>query len=347
VSGAADTAAPLFQIRDLRVRFPTREGDIHAVNGVSLDVGAGETLGVVGESGSGKSVTFMTAMGLIDRRSARISGEVLFRGRDLLAATPRELRELRGRRVAMVFQDPMTALHPMFRIGDQIAETIRAHGDVGRREAGRLAVDALARVGIPAPDQRARQYVHELSGGMRQRAMIAMALCLDPEVLIADEPTTALDVTVQAQILDLLAEIQERSGLAVVLITHDLGIVADIATRTMVMYAGRAVEEGAREQVFAEPRHPYTWGLLDSMPRADAHAARLVPIPGSPPSLVDRPSGCSFAPRCAHRMERCASAEPSLVDVAADGHADACHLSLADKNRVGAARRALAGEPAA
>lgn len=346
MSGTGGIGAPVFEVRDLRVRFPTRDGDVHAVNGVSLAVGPGETLGVVGESGSGKSVTFMTAMGLIDSRSARVSGEVLFRGRDLLAATPRELREVRGRGIAMVFQDPMTALHPMFRIGDQIAETIRAHRKVGRHEAGRLAVEALTRVGIPAPEQRARQYAHELSGGMRQRAMIAMALCLDPEVLIADEPTTALDVTVQAQILDLLAGIQERSGLAVVLITHDLGVVADVATRTMVMYAGRAVEVGGREQVFAEPRHPYTWGLLDSMPRAGA-PGRLVPIPGSPPSLVHPPPGCAFAPRCAHRMERCVASEPALVDAVGDGHLDACHLPLTEKSRAGVARRTLTQEPAA
>jgi peptide/nickel transport system ATP-binding protein len=339
--------APLLEVRDLRVRFPTREGDVHAVNGVSLSVAPGETLGVVGESGSGKSVTFMTVMGLIDRNSAEVSGEVLFKGRDLLSATPRELQRLRGSSVAMVFQDPMTALHPMFRIGDQIAETIRAHRDIGRREAAGLAVAALERVGIPAPEQRARQYSYELSGGMRQRAMIAMALCLEPELLIADEPTTALDVTVQAQILDLLAEIQERSGLAVVLITHDLGIVADVATRTMVMYAGRAAEVGSREQVFARPRHPYTWGLLDSMPRAGARAGRLVPIPGSPPSLVHPPPGCPFEPRCAYRMESCAAAVPPLVDAEGDGHGDACLLPLAEKDRIATARRARAEEPAA
>jgi peptide/nickel transport system ATP-binding protein len=344
VSQAGDIAAPLLELRDLRVRFPTRGGDVHAVSGLSLSVGPGETVGVVGESGSGKSVTFMTVMGLIDRRDAQVSGEVLFKGRDLLAATPRELRRLRGRSIAMVFQDPMTALHPMFRIGDQIAETIRAHSDIGRREAGGLAVAALARVGIPAPEQRARQYSHELSGGMRQRAMIAMALCLEPQVLIADEPTTALDVTVQAQVLELLAEIQERSGLAVVLITHDLGIVAQVASRTVVMYAGRAVEVGSREQVFSEPRHPYTWGLLDSIPRAGARAGRLVPIPGSPPSLVRPPPGCPFGPRCAYRMEHCASAVPPLVDADGDGHADACHLPLADKDGVILARRSPSGE---
>ncbi len=333
-------SAPLLEVRDLRVRFPTGEGTVKAVNGVSLRVERGGTLGVVGESGSGKSVTFMTVMGLIDRRAAEVTGEVLFKGKDLLAAPPEELRRLRGGGLAMVFQDPMTALHPMYRIGDQIAETVRAHRGVDRRAAAAAAVAALARVGIPAPEERARQYSYELSGGMRQRAMIAMALVLEPELLIADEPTTALDVTVQAQILELIGELQERLGLGVVLITHDLGIVAEVATDILVMYAGRASEVGARDQVFGRPRHPYTWGLLDSIPRSDARAARLVPIAGAPPSLIHVPSGCSFHPRCEHRVAGCEETVPALADPDGSGHADACLLPAGQKDRIRAERRA-------
>ena len=328
----------LLEVRDLTVRFPTPDGPVHAVDGVSLSIERGETLGVVGESGSGKSVTFLTVMGLTDRRVAQVDGEVRLAGRDLLGAGADELRALRGESVAMVFQDPMTALHPMYRVGDQIAETVRAHRGVDRRAAGAAAVAALESVGIPSPAERARQYPHELSGGMRQRAMIAMALVLEPELLIADEPTTALDVTVQAQILELLAEMQDRLGLAVVLITHDLGIVAEAASRVMVMYAGRIVEEGTREQVFGAPRHPYTWGLLDSVPRGGAGAARLVPIPGAPPSLIRVPPGCAFHPRCAHRVDACVSERPVLAP-GGDGHAAACLLApeaaraLADDRR--------------
>ncbi len=341
------TGPALLEVRDLRVRFPTDEGPVKAVDGVSLRVDPGATLGVVGESGSGKSVTFMTVMGLIDRRAAEVTGQVLFKGRDLLTAPPEELRRLRGASVAMVFQDPMTALHPMYRIGDQIAETVRTHRGVDRRTAAAAAVAALERVGIPSPEERARQYSYELSGGMRQRAMIAMALVLEPELLIADEPTTALDVTIQAQILELIGEMQERLGLAVVLITHDLGVVAEVASDVLVMYAGRPVEAGTREQVFGRPRHPYTWGLLDSIPRTDARAARLVPIAGSPPSLIHVPPGCSFHPRCDHRVAACERTQPGPADPGGTGHADACILPLEEKDRIRAAQRAGRADAAA
>ena len=341
------TGPALLEVRDLRVRFPTDEGPVKAVDGVSLRVDPGATLGVVGESGSGKSVTFMTVMGLIDRRAAEVTGEVLFKGRDLLTAPPEELRRLRGASVAMVFQDPMTALHPMYRIGDQIAETVRTHRGVDRRTAAAAAVTALERVGIPSPEERARQYSYELSGGMRQRAMIAMALVLEPELLIADEPTTALDVTIQAQILELIAEMQERLGLAVVLITHDLGVVAEVASDVLVMYAGRPVEVGTRDHVFGRPRHPYTWGLLDSIPRTDARAARLVPIAGSPPSLIHVPPGCSFHPRCDHRVAACERTRPELADPEGTGHADACLLPLEQRDLIRAEHRARRADAAA
>jgi len=340
-------SAPLLEVRDLRVHFPTNDGTVKAVDGVSLRIDRGATLGVVGESGSGKSVTFMTVMGLIDHRVAEVTGEVLFKGEDLLAAPPEELRRLRGAGIAMVFQDPMTALHPMYRIGDQIAETVRAHRGAGRREAAAAAVAALELVGMPSPEERARQYSWEMSGGMRQRAMIAMALVLEPELLIADEPTTALDVTVQAQILELIGEMQERLGLAVALITHDLGVVAEVASDVLVMYAGRPVEVGSRDQVFGEPRHPYTWGLLDSIPRADARAARLVPIAGSPPSLIHVPPGCAFHPRCGHRVDGCDAVVPDLADPGGTGHADACLLAREQKLRIRAEHRARRDDAAA
>jgi peptide/nickel transport system ATP-binding protein len=330
---------PLLEVRDLRVHFPTPDGVVRAVDGVSFTLEGGETLGVVGESGSGKSVTFLTVMGLVNRESANVSGEVLFRGADLLSLPAGDLRRLRGDRIGMVFQDPMTSLHPMFRVGDQIAEGVRAHRNVSGRVAAELAVDALRKVGVPAPEQRARQYPHEYSGGMRQRAMIAMALVLDPELLIADEPTTALDVTVQAEILELIDEMKERLGIGVVLISHNLAVIADVAERVMIMYAGRPVELGSRDEVFRAPRHPYGWGLLDSIPRPDARVGRLVPIQGSPPSLIHLPPGCAFGPRCPHRLERCVREVPPLADADGSGHRDACLLSLEDKRRLWTERR--------
>ena len=335
----------LLEVRDLKVAFPTEDGLVKAVDGVSLTVDKGETLGVVGESGSGKSVTFMTVMGLINRKTAHVSGEVLFDGINLLALPDKLLRRIRGERVGMVFQDPMTSLHPMLRVGDQIAEGVLAHRDVSKDVAAKMAVDALRRVGIPAPEQRARQYPYEFSGGMRQRAMIAMGIVLEPELLIADEPTTALDVTVQAQILELVAELKERLGIGVVLISHNLGVIADVAQRVMIMYAGRPVEIAPRDAFFDQPRHPYSWGLLESIPRPDVRVERLVPIPGAPPSLIHVPPGCPFHPRCPHRFAPCDSDRPDLVGDA--GHRDACHLPMEDKVHLWAERRARLEDAAA
>jgi peptide/nickel transport system ATP-binding protein len=335
----------LLEVNDLRVHFPTEDGLVKAVDGASFTIDKGETLGVVGESGSGKSVTFMTVMGLINRKSAQVTGEVLFDGIDLLAIPDKQLRRLRGERIGMVFQDPMTSLHPMHRVGDQISEAVLAHRDVGKDAAAKMAVDALRRVGIPAPEQRARQYPHEFSGGMRQRAMIAMALVLEPELLIADEPTTALDVTVQAQILELVAELKERLGIGVVLISHNLGVIADVAQRVMIMYAGRPVEVAARDEFFAFPRHPYSWGLLESIPRPDVRVERLVPIAGAPPSLIHVPPGCPFHPRCPHRFAPCDRERPELAGEV--GHLDACHLPMEDKVRLWAERRARLEDAAA
>jgi len=320
----------LLEVRDLVVHFPTPDGVVKAVDGVSFTIERGRTLGVVGESGSGKSITFLTVMGLINRKSARVSGEVLFEGRNLLEATTEELRHIRGDRIGMIFQDPMTSMHPMYRVGDQISEAILAHRNVGKREAGARAVEALRQVGIPAPEQRARQYPHEYSGGMRQRAMIAMALVLDPDLLIADEPTTALDVTVQAQILEVIDDLKQRLNIGVALISHSLATVADVSQDVMVMYAGRPVERGTRGEVFGAPLHPYTLGLLSSVPRVDVRVERLVPIEGSPPSLINVPPGCAFHPRCPYRFDPCDRDVPDLRD-RGGGHDDACHLSAEAK----------------
>ena len=329
----------LLEVRDLKVHFPTMDGIVKAVDGVSFKVERGETLGVVGESGSGKSVTFLTIMGLIARGSTRVEGEVIYRGRDLLQLSPDEMRKIRGDELAMIFQDPMTSLHPMYRVGDQIVEAIRAHRDVGKREAMEQTVGLLRRVGIPLPEERARQYPHEYSGGMRQRAMIAMALSLDPDLLIADEPTTALDVTVQAQIMELMDRMKEEFNIGVVLITHDLGVVADVAQNVMVMYAGRPVEFAPKDKLFSKPLHPYTWGLLESVPTVDRRVERLLPIEGSPPSLIHVPPGCPFHPRCPHRFEPCDKDRPDLVD-RGGGHPEACHLAIPDKQRLWAQREA-------
>ena len=332
-------AAPLLEVKNLKVHFPTPDGLVKAVDDVSFVVERGETLGVVGESGSGKSVTFMTIMGLINRKSAQVSGEILFGGRDLLKVSEDELRHIRGDGIGMVFQDPMTSLHPYYRVGHQIAEAILAHRDCSKDDAFQQSIEMLRRVGIPQPDERARQYPHEYSGGMRQRAMIAMSLSLNPDLLIADEPTTALDVTVQAQILELIARLKEEFNIGVVLITHDLGVVHDVAQRVMVLYAGRAVEIGDRNQVFGKPLHPYTWGLLESIAHVDMKGTRLVPIEGLPPSLIFVPPGCPFHPRCPHRFEPCDKDRPALID-RGGGHPDACHLSIEDKQRILAEREA-------
>jgi peptide/nickel transport system ATP-binding protein len=329
----------LLEVNDLKVHFNTPDGVVKAVDGLSFQLERGETLGVVGESGSGKSVTFLTVMGLIHKKHADVSGEIVFQGRDLLKLPQDEIRKIRGDRMGMVFQDPMTSLHPMYKVGAQIVEGIRTHRDVSKGEAFAQAVEVLKKVSMPFAEERARQYPHEFSGGMRQRAMIAMALCLNPDLLICDEPTTALDVTVQAQILELLERMKAEFNCAVVLITHDLGVVADVAQKTMVMYAGRAIERGTRDEVFSQPLHPYTWGLLESIPLVDRALERLVPIEGSPPSLIHVPPGCPFHPRCPHRFDPCDKDRPELAD-RGGGHADACHLSTEEKKKLWREREA-------
>jgi len=330
----ARPGSPLLEIRDLRVHFRTRDGVVRAVDGVSYSVDRGRTLGVVGESGSGKSVTALTVMGLSRATNAAISGEILLDGEDLVRLPAERLRAVRGERVAMIFQDPLSSLHPLYRVGWQIVEAIRAHDDVSRAVARRRAIEALGEVGIPSPAQTVDSYPHELSGGMRQRAMIAMALVLDPELLIADEPTTALDVTVQAQILELIREQQEQRRMAVVLITHNLGVVAEMADEVAVMYAGRVMERGPLETVLEAPEHPYTWGLLQSVPRLDApRSERLTPIPGSPPSLISPPAGCPFYPRCRYRPQIAATVNPPLAE-SEPGHLVACHLPREERRAI-------------
>jgi peptide/nickel transport system ATP-binding protein len=320
-------AEPILEVKDLHVSFPTEDGVVKAVDGISFSIAPGETLGVVGESGSGKSVSFLTVMGLTNRKSAIIEGEVNFAGQDLLKLSKDDLQAVRGAKIGMVFQDPMTSLHPFYKVGDQIAETVLAHRKVSKKEAHDQAVEMLKRVGIPKPEERAKQFPHEFSGGMRQRAMIAMALSLNPDVLIADEPTTALDVTVQAQILDLIDRLQEEFNAAVVIITHDLGVVAEHCDHIQVMYAGRIVEEGDAEDIYYGSQHPYTWGLLASIPRLEVVDDRLTPIQGLPPSLINVPSGCSFHPRCPYVFDRCKTEVPQLLPT--DGaHESACHLPV-------------------
>jgi peptide/nickel transport system ATP-binding protein len=327
---------PLLEVKDLSVHFKTEDGLVKAVDGVSFSVMPGEALGVVGESGSGKSVTFLTVMGLTQTaKNAIVEGQILFQGEDLLAVPKEEMRQFRGRRVSMIFQDPMTSLHPFYKVGFQISEAIRAHQKVSKSEAMEQSIEMLRRVGIPKPDERARQYPHEFSGGMRQRAMIAMALSLNPDLLIADEPTTALDVTVQAQILDLIGRLKSEFNAAIVIITHDMGVVAEHCDNIQVMYAGRVAETGTRDDIYYNSHHPYTWGLLDSIPRlseTDSHE-RLNPIKGLPPSLIFVPPGCPFNPRCPHVFDRCTVEVPALLP--SEGvHAAACHLPIADKERI-------------
>jgi oligopeptide/dipeptide ABC transporter ATP-binding protein len=325
---------PLLEVKDLKVHFPTEDGLVKAVDGISFTLYPGETLGVVGESGSGKSVTFLTVMGLITRKDARIEGEALFRGRDLLRLDPDEFQHIRGEEIGMIFQDPLTALNPVLRIGYQIAEVFRAHQKISKRDAMKRSVELLDLVGIPQPEQRVKSFPHEFSGGMRQRAMIAIALALSPDVLIADEPTTALDVTVQAQILDLIDRLKEEFHASVVLITHDLGVVAEHCDDMQVMYAGKIVEAGTRDDVYYAAHHPYTWGLLQSISRIDQpRTERLKPIQGQPPSLIFVPSGCPFHPRCPYVFDRCRAEVPDLLSP--DGeHTSACYLPLAEKERI-------------
>ncbi|HET7856566.1 MAG TPA: ABC transporter ATP-binding protein [Gaiellaceae bacterium] len=325
----------LLEVHDLHVRFRTRDGIVRAVDGASFSVDRGRTLGIVGESGSGKTVSALTVLGLTRAPNATIEGRVLLDGVDLLELPAEELRHIRGKRIAMIFQDPMSSLHPLYRVGWQIVEAIRAHEDVSGKVARRRALEALREVGIPAAAERLYSYPHELSGGMRQRVMIAMALVLDPDVLIADEPTTALDVTVQAQILDLISALQDERKTGVVLITHDLGVVAETADEVVVMYAGRVAEHAPVETILAAPEHPYTWGLLQSAPRVEAaRSERLRPIPGRPPSLIHVPSGCPFHPRCSHAFEVCPRVEPELLE-SGPGHVVACHLPVVKRRAIG------------
>ena len=318
--------APLLEVRQLSVVFPTQDGDVQAVSDLSYTLERGQTLGIVGESGSGKSVSSLAVMGLLNRSRTRLDGQILFEGRDLLALPESALRDVRGKDIAMIFQDPFACLHPMYRVGDQIAEAVTAHARVSGSVAMGRAVELLGAVGIPRPAERARDYPHQFSGGMRQRAMIAMALVNNPSVLIADEPTTALDVTVQAQILELIDEVKVEFNIGVILITHDLGVVAETASTVLVMYAGRALEHGAARELFSAPQHPYTWGLLSSMPTIERRLEKLLPIEGSPPSLISPPSGCAFHPRCAYRMPECEVTLPELRTLPG-GHADRCLLS--------------------
>ena len=320
---------PLLSIRDLVVEFKTEDGVVHAVDGVSYDLFPGETLGIVGESGSGKSVSTLALLGLIPQPPGRIvSGTADFKGRDLLKLKKKALREVRGNEVAMVFQDPMTSLNPVLTVGRQLGEAIKTHYPDEKDEVVKQRViDLLGLVGVPNPEARYSQFPHEFSGGMRQRAMIAMAITNSPTLLIADEPTTALDVTIQAQVLEVLKRVQQETQAATILITHDLGIVAEMCDRVLVMYAGHIVETGTVEEIFRAPRHPYTIGLMDSLPKLTEDEEWLRPISGSPPSLIDLPPGCPFHPRCFLARERCRQENPPLKPVEGSGHASACHFS--------------------
>jgi oligopeptide transport system ATP-binding protein len=319
---------PLLEVDDLHMHFFTRDGVVKAVDGVSFTLETSKTLGVVGESGSGKSVTALSIMRLIPEPPGKVvSGDIRFKGESILTMSDKDQRRLRGDRIAMIFQDPMTSLNPVYRIGKQIGEPLRVHKGFSRKQAWDTAAELLTRVGLPQARDRARDYPHEFSGGMRQRAMIAMALACGPDVLIADEPTTALDVTIQAQILELMQEIQVRTESAIIMITHDLGVVADMADHVLVMYAGKAVEYGTADEVFYQPLHPYTWGLLDSLPRHDVdEKGKLCPIKGQPPSLINLPTGCAFSPRCAYAKEICRSEAPALVEIER-GHLSRCLFS--------------------
>ncbi|MGF1427619.1 ABC transporter ATP-binding protein [Kitasatospora sp. LaBMicrA B282] len=337
-AAAAGPGDPFLSVRDLRIHFDTDDGLVKSVDGVSFDLARGRTLGIVGESGSGKSVTSLGIMGLHRSKRARIGGEIWLDGEELVAAHPDRVRRLRGRSMAMIFQDPLTAMHPYYTVGAQIIEAFRVHNPAASKKQARVrAIEMLDRVGIPQPDRRVDDYPHQFSGGMRQRAMIAMALVNDPSLLIADEPTTALDVTVQAQILDLIRDLQREFGSAVIIITHDLGVVAELADDILVMYGGRCVERGSAVDLFDAPEHPYTWGLLGSMPRLDRPLQdRLVPVRGTPPSLINVPSGCAFHPRCPYAEltgGRSHGERPELVETT-PGHFAACHLPADERGRI-------------
>jgi peptide/nickel transport system ATP-binding protein len=326
-------AEKLLEVSDLHVQFMTEDGLVRAVDGVSFDLERGKVLGIVGESGSGKSVTAMTILGLTRSVNTKFEGSVEYKGEDLLTMSESELRRFRGNEIAMIFQDPMTSLNPVYRVGSQISEAILTHEDVSKQTARNRAVQLLRQVGIPHPEERVDDYPHQFSGGMRQRAMIAMALANNPDVLIADEPTTALDVTIQAQIIELIDRLKDEFNSAVILITHDLGVVADIADDIAVMYAGRVVEYGTKRQVFYDPQHPYAWGLLGSIPRLDREKPkRLASIAGAPPSLINLPEGCKFRPRCPHAFSKCTE-HPPLENRVGDTppHLDRCWLTVEEK----------------
>ncbi|MEK6252691.1 MAG: ABC transporter ATP-binding protein [Actinomycetota bacterium] len=318
----------LLQVSDLQVRFETEDGTVKAVDGVSFEVDAGETLGIVGESGCGKSVANLTILGLTRGQNTTVSGSAMFEGEDLIATDTEQLQRVRGNEIAMIFQDPLSSLHPFYKVGAQLVEAITVHQDIGRDKARARAVELLELVGVPAPERRVDDYPHEFSGGMRQRAMIAMALANDPKLLIADEPTTALDVTTQAQILQLLERLQDELGMAVILVTHDLGVIAETADRVLVMYAGRIVEQGTLDEIFYDPQHPYTWGLLGSLTRLDRpRPERLPQIRGLPPSLLFPPEGCHFRPRCPHVHKQCEKVPPLESRLPeAPAHLDRCWL---------------------
>ena len=333
---SSSSGGPFLDVRDLKVHFKTDDGVVKSVDGLSFHLERGKTLGIVGESGSGKSVTSMSIMGL-HGKSAQISGSIRLDGEELVGASEEKVRRLRGKKMAMIFQDPLSSMHPFYTVGNQIIEAYRIHNDVSKKAARVHAIEMLDRVGIPEPSQRVDAYPHQFSGGMRQRAMIAMSLSCDPDLLIADEPTTALDVTVQAQILDLMRDLQKEFNSAVVIITHDLGVVAELADDILVMYAGRSVEYGSASQLFNEPEHPYAWGLLGSMPRFDKPPTeRLLPIKGVPPSLINVPAGCPFNPRCDFQ-ERvgspCLHDRPELLDNGT-GHRVACHIPSAERRNI-------------
>jgi peptide/nickel transport system ATP-binding protein len=339
-------AERLVEVKDLKVQFATEDGIVKAVDGVSFELSRGQVLGIVGESGSGKSVTAMTLLGLTKDKNTRFEGEVLYKGRNVLQMGEGELEEVRGNEMSMIFQDPMSSLNPVYTVGAQICEAIRIHERADKQQARRRAIDLLRQVGIPNADSRVDNYPHEFSGGMRQRAMIAMSLACNPDVLIADEPTTALDVTIQAQIIELIDRLKDEFNSAVILITHDLGVVAEIADEIVVMYAGRVVERAQTRSLFYDPQMPYTWGLLGSIPRLDRpRQERLHSIKGTPPSLIRSPTGCKFRPRCPHAFDKCME-EPGLENrVEEPGHLDRCWLTVAEKRQL--RERTLAGEEAA
>jgi peptide/nickel transport system ATP-binding protein len=331
-----NNANAYLEVDDLRVHFPTPDGVVKATDGLSFKLARGRTLGIVGESGSGKSVSSSAILGLHRRTSAKVSGRIVLDGTDLLQLSDEEMRKRRGKDVSMIFQDPLSAMHPYYTVGSQIAEAYRVHHDVNKKAARARAIEMLDRVGIPQPDRRVDDYPHQFSGGMRQRAMIAMGLINNPGLLIADEPTTALDVTVQAQILDLLQDLQRDFDASIIIITHDLGVVAEMADEVLVMYSGRAVEYGTCKEILTHPEMPYTWGLLSSVPDVTGDtSAQLIPIPGNPPSLLSPPSGCHFHPRCLHRDkvpgDLCRTVSPELVPgTRSEGHLKRCHLANPD-----------------